>query len=97
MYPIRPKSHPFGAKSLATSVTSISWVSFTPSRHIIQADMTSLVNNAGYVLGIEHVGQIADADIEGMFATNVFGLISITQLLIRGKSFINIQYFRDKV
>jgi NADP-dependent 3-hydroxy acid dehydrogenase YdfG len=28
------------------------------------------VNNAGYVLGIEHVGDIADADIEGMFATN---------------------------
>lgn len=43
------------------------------------------MNNAGYVLGREHVGDIADADIEGMFATNVFGLISMTQLLIRGK------------
>jgi len=42
-----------------------------------------LVNNAGYVLGVEHVGQISDADIEGMFATNVFGLISMTQLLIK--------------
>lgn len=42
-----------------------------------------LVNNAGYVLGLEHVGSIADTDIEGMFATNVFGLISITQLLVR--------------
>jgi 3-hydroxy acid dehydrogenase/malonic semialdehyde reductase len=60
------------------------------------------VNNAGYVLGIEHVGQIADSDIEGMFAvccldrlihpsrslgprqTNVLGLISMTQLLIKG-------------
>lgn len=43
------------------------------------------MNNAGYVLGVEHVGDIADADIEGMFATNVFGLISMTQLLVRGK------------
>ncbi|CCL99119.1 uncharacterized protein FIBRA_01133 [Fibroporia radiculosa] len=43
-----------------------------------------LVNNAGYVLGVERVGSIADADIEGMFATNVLGLISITQLLLKG-------------
>ena len=28
------------------------------------------MNNAGYVLGVERVGDIADADIEGMFATN---------------------------
>ncbi|TDL27455.1 NAD-P-binding protein [Rickenella mellea] len=42
-----------------------------------------LVNNAGFVLGMERVGDIADADIESMFATNVLGLISITQLLMR--------------
>lgn len=42
-----------------------------------------LVNNAGYVLGVERVGEIADADIESMFATNVLGLISMTQLLIK--------------
>jgi Short-chain dehydrogenases of various substrate specificities len=46
----------------------------------------TIVNNAGFVLGREHVGQIADADIEAMFATNVFGLISMTQLLIKGMS-----------
>ena len=45
----------------------------------------SPVNNAGYVLGMEHVGSIADEDIEGMFATNVLGLISITQLLVQGE------------
>lgn len=28
------------------------------------------MNNAGYVLGVERVGDIADSDIEGMFATN---------------------------
>jgi len=42
------------------------------------------VNNAGYVLGRENVGDIPDEDIEGMFATNVLGLISMTQLLVRG-------------
>lgn len=46
-------------------------------------DVDVLVNNAGYVLGREHVGDIADADIEGMFATNVLGLISMTQLLLK--------------
>ncbi|KAJ6630783.1 hypothetical protein B0H10DRAFT_1982992 [Mycena sp. CBHHK59/15] len=42
-----------------------------------------LVNNAGYVVGREHVGEISDSVIEGMFATNVLGLISMTQLLVR--------------
>ncbi|KXN82098.1 hypothetical protein AN958_03256 [Leucoagaricus sp. SymC.cos] len=46
-------------------------------------DVDILINNAGYVLGTEHVGDIKDADIEGMFATNVLGLISVTQLLVR--------------
>jgi len=46
-------------------------------------DVDVLVNNAGYVLGVEQIGTIADADIEGMFATNVLGLISMTQLLVR--------------
>jgi NADP-dependent 3-hydroxy acid dehydrogenase YdfG len=40
------------------------------------------VNNAGFVLGVERVGDIAESDIEAMFATNVFGLISLTQLLV---------------
>ncbi|KAF5365737.1 hypothetical protein D9758_003299 [Tetrapyrgos nigripes] len=42
-----------------------------------------LVNNAGFVLGVEHVGDIKDADVEAMFATNVLGLISVTQLFVR--------------
>ena len=44
----------------------------------------SLVNNAGYVLGTERVGQISSGDIEGMFNTNVFGLINVTQTFING-------------
>ncbi|KAF9805508.1 hypothetical protein IEO21_09021 [Rhodonia placenta] len=43
-----------------------------------------LVNNAGFVLGVERVGDISSADIESMFATNVFGLIAITQLVVKG-------------
>jgi len=46
-------------------------------------DIDVLVNNAGYVVGLDHVGSIDDAVVEGMFATNVLGLISMTQLLVR--------------
>ncbi|OCB84294.1 hypothetical protein A7U60_g8974 [Sanghuangporus baumii] len=40
-----------------------------------------LVNNAGFVLGVDRVGSINPDDIEAMFQTNVSGLISMTQLL----------------
>jgi len=52
-------------------------------------DVCCPVNNAGYVLGTEHVGEIAEADIEGMFSTNVFGLIAMTQLLLKGAQYSN--------
>jgi len=42
-----------------------------------------LINNAGFVYGVDRVGDIADADIDAMFSTNVMGLISMSQLLIR--------------
>ncbi|WVQ77973.1 hypothetical protein IAT38_000054 [Cryptococcus sp. DSM 104549] len=42
-----------------------------------------LVNNAGMVKGKETVGDIADADIEVMFNTNVIGLIHLTQIFVR--------------
>ena len=42
------------------------------------------MNNAGFVLGVEKVGDISDADMEAMFTVNVFGLISLTQLFIKG-------------
>jgi len=32
---------------------------------------------------MDRVGSIADTDIDAMFGTNVFGLISLTQLLVR--------------
>jgi len=42
-----------------------------------------LVNNAGFVLGVERVGDIAEEDVSAMYATNVFGLIAVTQLFIK--------------
>jgi 3-hydroxy acid dehydrogenase/malonic semialdehyde reductase len=42
-----------------------------------------LVNNAGSAHGVDLVGNVLDSDIDAMFATNVFGLISITQLLVK--------------
>ncbi|ORY74132.1 hypothetical protein BCR37DRAFT_224884 [Protomyces lactucae-debilis] len=42
-----------------------------------------LVNNAGFVVGTEHVGDIVSADIDSMFATNVNGLIHMTQEFVR--------------
>lgn len=49
------------------------------------AECTATVNNAGFVLGVEKVGDISDADIEAMFSVNVFGLIAVTQLFIKGR------------
>ncbi|KAI6039056.1 NAD-P-binding protein [Pisolithus marmoratus] len=44
-----------------------------------------LVNNAGYVVGVDRVGDISLENMEGMFSTNVFGLIALTQLFIKEK------------
>jgi len=46
------------------------------------------VTNAIYRLGVERVGEIAETDIEAMFATNVHGLIAMTQLLVKGKKIL---------
>ncbi|AQZ16392.1 YMR226C [Zygosaccharomyces parabailii] len=45
-------------------------------------DIDILINNAGKALGTEKVGNIADKDIEGMFNTNVLGLIKVTQAVL---------------
>lgn len=44
-----------------------------------------IVNNAGYVVGRDHVGDIDESVVDGMFATNVLGLIAMTQLLVKGR------------
>jgi 3-hydroxy acid dehydrogenase / malonic semialdehyde reductase len=37
------------------------------------------------VLGVDRVGSIKETEIDAMFATNVTGLIDMTQLLVKGK------------
>lgn len=48
------------------------------------AKIDILVNNAGKALGQEEVGSISLDDIETVFATNVIGMIAMTQLVIKG-------------
>ncbi|EWC48445.1 putative oxidoreductase [Drechslerella stenobrocha 248] len=45
-------------------------------------DIDVLVNNAGLVKGFEHVGDIAEEDVNIMYATNVAGLINMTQAAV---------------
>ncbi|KAJ6259033.1 putative oxidoreductase [Drechslerella dactyloides] len=42
-----------------------------------------LVNNAGLVKGLEHVGDIAEEDVDIMYSTNVTGLINMTQAAVK--------------
>jgi len=42
-----------------------------------------LVNNAGFVLGVDRIGSLNEGEIDAMFATNVKGLIDVTQLLLK--------------
>lgn len=46
------------------------------------ADIDVLINNAGKALGRDPVGSILTEDIEGMFVTNVLGLITLTQAVL---------------
>lgn len=43
------------------------------------------MNNAGFVLGIERVGAISEADVEAMYSTNVLGLIAVSQYFVNGE------------
>ena len=46
-------------------------------------------------MGVERVGAINEDDIEGMFNLNVLGLISMTQLLIKGPIIDYIELIND--
>jgi len=46
--------------------------------------MSLVVNNAGGAHGLDRVGDLQDIDIDTMVSTNVLGLISLTQLLVKG-------------
>ncbi|KAK6454825.1 uncharacterized protein RJT20DRAFT_135994 [Scheffersomyces xylosifermentans] len=46
------------------------------------ADIDVLINNAGLALGRDPIGEILQEDINGMFQTNVLGLINLTQAVL---------------
>lgn len=48
-----------------------------------------LVNNAGLVKGVAKVGEIAEEDMDVTFATNVTGLINMTQAVLPGMKMRN--------
>lgn len=45
-------------------------------------DIDILINNAGKALGSDKVGDISVGDLQGMFDTNVLGLINVTQAVL---------------
>ncbi|OIW32501.1 NAD(P)-binding protein, partial [Coniochaeta ligniaria NRRL 30616] len=55
---------------------------FVPSLPEEWRDIHILVNNAGLVKGLARAPQIAQADIDTMFNTNVNGLIAMTQAIL---------------
>ncbi|CAN6622318.1 NADP-dependent 3-hydroxy acid dehydrogenase [Trichomonascus vanleenenianus] len=55
------------------------WVKDMPQEW---SNVDVLINNAGMVFGSEKVGEIAQADVDTMFNTNVLGLISLTQQFV---------------
>ncbi|KAH6690460.1 short chain dehydrogenase [Plectosphaerella plurivora] len=55
---------------------------FIPSLPAEFSDIHVLVNNAGLVRGVAQAPQIAEEDINIMFATNVTGLINLTQAVL---------------
>jgi 3-hydroxy acid dehydrogenase/malonic semialdehyde reductase len=56
---------------------------FVPSLPAEFGDIDVLVNNAGLVRGVARAPDIADEDLDIMFATNVTGLIHMTQEVLR--------------
>lgn len=51
------------------------------------------MNNAGFVLGVDRIGSLKEDEIDAMFATNVKGLIDMTQLLVNGIDIYRSKYF----
>lgn len=55
---------------------------FVPNLPQEWQDIDTLVNNAGLVKGMDKAGDIDPSDMEVMFATNVTGLINMTQAVM---------------
>lgn len=69
-------------KNCDRSMSLVSALGLLPQLHKLNK---CLVNNAGFVLGVDKVGTINPDDVEAMFKTNVLGLVDITQVLVNRK------------
>lgn len=87
MFRTKIRSPRFWKKSQLSSVTSTFSVSdamVTSIHPSIHLNTSLIVNNAGYVVGVDRVGDLSLENMENMFTTNVFGLIALTQLFVKG-------------
>ena len=77
-----------GALLFSSFCAHVSTLNLTPppSPPITPVYDVAAVNNAGGAHGTDRVGDIQEEDIDTMFATNVLGLISLTQLVMKGRS-----------
>jgi len=69
------------------SLTTFNYLIFLLLTYLNEFLTFLLVNNAGFVLGVDKVGNIDDSEIDAMISTNIVGLISVTQLLVKGELF----------
>lgn len=50
----------------------------------LKNDIDVLVNNAGLVIGLDHLSEVSEEAFDTMFETNVKGLVFLTQAILPG-------------
>jgi NADP-dependent 3-hydroxy acid dehydrogenase YdfG len=50
----------------------------------LKNDIDVLVNNAGLVIGVDHLADVTEDAFDTMFETNVKGLVFVTQAILPG-------------
>ena len=58
-------------------------VSFTSNNHELIDKVDILVNNAGFAHGLNNIGDIPHTDVANMINTNLTGLITMTQIVVK--------------
>lgn len=58
-------------------------ISFTNENQQLVNQVDILVNNAGFAHGLNNIGEIPHSDVTSMIDTNLTGLITITQIMVK--------------
>lgn len=58
-------------------------ISFTNQNQQLMEQVDILVNNAGFAHGLHNIGEIPHSDVTNMINTNLTGLVTITQILVK--------------